>query len=253
MFPEPGRSALTARMLDLRLAEEAIHQRLRNIQRDLLAHSRHLREANFTAIHPHDLEFLFDAYDAHFLDRLCRPALDGRPLRLALSNRMTVSGGITKRIRLRNGEERFEIAIASGMLFDSFRQAGESVRVCGVECESRVEALQRIFEHELVHLLEYLCWETSNCAKPRFQELSGRLFLHRAHTHSLVTRRELAAKSGIRRGSLVSFEFEGRQVTGRVARITRRATVLVEDPSGPRYTDGRNYKTYYVPLGALKH
>ncbi len=147
---------------------------------------------------------------------------------------------------------RFEIAIASGMLFDGFRDPEHRVKVCGLECANRLDALQRIFEHELIHLVEHLCWETSNCSRERFQEIAARLFLHREHTHNLMTRREMAARSGILRGSQVSFDFEGRRLSGRVARITKRATVLVEDPSGARYTDGRNYRTFYVPLHALR-
>ena len=38
---------------------------------------------------------------------------------------------------------------------------------------------------------------------------------------------------------------------GLVARITRRATVLVPDASGKLYTDGRRYARYYVPLDEL--
>lgn len=245
-------SALTDRVLSLRLPEETIRQQLREIQHGLLAHSRYLKEPNFKAIHSRDLEFLFDTYDARFFEGLCKPALSGRPLRFALSDRLTVSGGVTKRIRSRAGEVRFEIAIASGMLFDGFRDADHRATVCGLECANRLEALQRIFEHELIHLIEHLCWETSNCARLRFQEIAARLFLHREHTHNLLTRREMAAKSGIRRGSEVSFEFEGRRLSGRVARITKRATVLVEDPTGARYTDGKNYRAYYVPIIALK-
>ena len=78
--------------------------------------------------------------------------LSGRPLRFALSDRLTVSGGVTKRIRSRAGDVRFEIAIASGMLFDGFRDADHRATVCGLECANRLEALQRIFEHELIHL-----------------------------------------------------------------------------------------------------
>ena len=78
------------------------------------------------------------------------------------------------------------------------------------------------------------------------------MFLHRAHTHALMTRRALAAKSGIVRGSQVSFLFQGRELSGRVARISKRATVLVEDPNGPRYTDGKHYEKYFVPISALK-
>jgi hypothetical protein len=36
-----------------------------------------------------------------------------------------------------------------------------------------------------------------------------------------------------------------------VRRITRRATVLVESPHGPLYSDGRRYLIFYVPLDLL--
>ena len=85
-----------------------------------------------------------------------------------------------------------------------------------------------------------------------FPRHCGETLLHRDHTHSLVTRRERAAEAGIRIGSRVSFIFEGQELTGRVNRITKRATVLVPDPEGSPFSDGSRYKTYYVPLVHLK-
>ncbi len=170
---------------------------------------------------------------------------------MKLSDRLTRSGGITKHIRHRGGEVSFEIIIAQSMLLERFCDGSHPVSVAGLECGTRVDALQRIVEHELIHLLEFLCWETSSCSKPRFQEIAARLFLHRAHTHTLMTSRVQAANLGIRRGSLVMFYFKGQPLLGRVARVSRRATVLVEDAKGARYTDGRRYAKYSVALGAL--
>ncbi len=107
-------------------------------------------------------------------------------------------------------------------------------------------------EHELVHLAEQLCWSHSDCTAERFQGIAGRFFLHRAHTHDLITNRERAAASGIRVGSHVTFTFEGRRLVGRVNRITKRATMLVEDPAGLKYSDGLRYKVYYVPIRLLE-
>ena len=165
---------------------------------------------------------------------------------------MTRAGGKTVRFTSRTGEVRYEIAIASSILFDGFGGMDRSVSVCGLECENRLEALQRVFEHELVHLTEQLCWQSSNCAAPRFQNIAARIFLHRAHTHDLITRRERALVSGIRIGSPVTFTFEGRRLMGRVNRITKRATVLVEDPDGVKYSNGLRYRTYYVPIACLE-
>ncbi len=236
----------------MRLPEELIEQRVSEIQRDLLAQSRHLRAVDFTAIHLVDLEFLFNAYDTRFLGGLTRPALAGHALTFRLSPRMTRAGGKTTRLITRTGEVRYDIAVASSMLFDAFTYADRSVSVAGLECCSRLDALLRVMEHEMVHLIEQLCWGSSNCSASRFQDIAARVFRHRAHTHNLVTRRERASASGIVVGSRVMFTFEDRQLTGRVNRITKRATVLVEDPNGVRFTNGLRYKTYYVPIQWLK-
>jgi hypothetical protein len=233
------------------LPEPAIRDRVRAIEHALLSKSRCIRAANFTSIDSQDLALLFDAYDTRFFDGECQRAWDGRDLAFRLSTRMTKAGGKTTRFRTNSGDVFFEIAIACGLLFDGFSSKDRTVTVCGMECNTRLEALQRIFEHELVHLIEHLCWGHSNCAASRFQTIAGGHFQHRAHTHQLITRNERAARAGIRLGAQVGFLFEGRRLQGRVNRITRRATVLVEDAEGQPFSDGRRYKTYYVPIPLL--
>ena len=56
----------------------------------------------------------------------------------------------------------------------------------------------------------------------------------------------------VRVGDHVSFELEGKTYQGRVNRITRRATVLVESHRGEPFSDGRRYLTFYVPLPLLR-
>ena len=252
MAPSPSQSALADALLSLNPSGESILGHAQEIHRGVLAHSHYLHHPNFTSIHPQDLEFLFAAYDERFLAGLLRPALEGRRLRFRLAPRMTRAGGKTTQYRSPAGEVSYEIAIAASMLFDGFRDTDRRATVCGRECQDRLEALQRIFEHELVHLGELVCWGHSDCTAARFQDIASRIFLHRAHTHDLITRRERAAEYGIRVGSRVDFIFEGRRLTGRVNRITKRATVLVEDPAGAKFSDGLRYKTYYVPIHCLE-
>jgi hypothetical protein len=247
-----ARDELAGKVLSFRMAEESIRQGVDRIHRDVLLHSRYIREPGFQSIHPDDLAMLFELYDEHFFAGLCRRALNGRKLTFRLSRRMTSAGGTTSRLRSHAREISFEIAIAASMLFDGFGQSDRTVTVGGLECANRLEALQRVFEHELVHLIEQLCWDRSDCAAPRFQDIAARFFHHRAHTHNLITRKERAAKSGIRPGARVTFQFEGRRLTGRVNRITKRATVLVEDPEGRKYSDGLRYRSFYVPIGSLQ-
>jgi hypothetical protein len=242
---------LAALVTQQRFTEAEIADRFRLIQELVLAQSRHVRGANFTAIHTHDLEFLLKAYDESFFGGLLRNAVGAEAIRFRLSSRMTSAGGRTTRFRSRDGQIRFEIAIACGMLFQGFGNNDRETTVCGLRCDNRLQAMLRIFEHELLHLIEYLCWADSNCAGPRFQDIASRHFLHRAHTHELITWKERAWNSGIRRGSIVSFVFDGVRLQGRVNRITKRVTVLVEDDGGVPYSDGRRYRKYYVPLRAL--
>jgi hypothetical protein len=253
MSPNRAVEALALLAQSQNLPEDDIRRRVAGIHRDMLSHSRYVRHADFVTIAESDLEFLFDSYSRVFFAGLCRPALQGRRIDFRLASRMTKAGGKTSRILMRRtGEISYEIAIAHSILFDGFRGSDRQVTVCGLECANRLEALQRIFEHEMVHLIEQLCWGSSNCAMPRFQDIACRHFLHQSHTHKLVTRRERAAISGIRPGAMVTFQFESQQLSGRVNRVTKRATVLVEAADGRQYSDGKRYRTYYVPLGSLK-
>ena len=252
MTPASARNALADAVLSFHSSAETIQQHVREIHHWVLKHSRYIRVANYTRIHPEDLECLFAAYDRVFFSGLCRRALDGRQLHFRLSPRMTKAGGTTARLLTASGKTFYEITVVSSMLFEGFGQMDRRITVCGLACDNRLEALQRIFEHEMVHLIEQLCWQCSNCAAPRFQDIARRLFLHRAHTHKLITRRERAAQSGIRVGSRVRFLFEGRVLAGRVNRLTKRATVLVEDPEGEGVSDGRRYRKYYVPIVHLQ-
>src|ERR1700733_558484 len=82
-------SALADALLSFTPPEEFILSRVHQIHEDVLSHSPNIRQANFAAIHPRDLEFLFAAYDERFFVGLCRPALENRRLSFRLSPRMT--------------------------------------------------------------------------------------------------------------------------------------------------------------------
>ncbi len=236
-------------------SERFVHQQ--EIHDKILRESRHMQTANFRAFHPDDLESMVREYDQRFLDGACRNALQGRPLTFRLAPRLTRAGGTTKwskRRDLRTGQihEEFEISISSHLLFQTFRDEQREITVVGLKCTNRLEAMQRIVEHELVHLCETLAWQDSSCSRRRFQTIAHQLFGHLEHTHRLVTTAEVAkTKHGIRPGSRVSFVIDGVRLEGIVNKLTKRATVLVQDPDGRRYSDGKYYTRYYVPLGML--
>jgi hypothetical protein len=250
------------RLAARRYTAEEIALRSRTIYEAVLRQSPRITTANFTSVASADLALLFELYDAGFfagdLARLVRAS--GAPLNFALSGRMTRSAGLTKRFapRVRLGQpppppSRFEISLSSALLFQTFQDVERTVRVNGLVCKDRLEAAQRVFEHELVHLTEMLVWGTSNCQAVRFRDLVWNFFAHTQTRHDLVTQQERArAKFDVRVGDRVAFLFEGVRHTGVVSRITRRATVLVEDPRGRPATDGKRYLKYYIPLPLLE-
>jgi diadenosine tetraphosphatase ApaH/serine/threonine PP2A family protein phosphatase len=104
-----------------------------------------------------------------------------------------------------------------------------------------------------LHLAEFLGWGRSNCRADNFHALSRRIFAHEGAFHDLITPREQArVVFDIHVGDRVSFEIDGVPHTGRVNRITRRATVLVENPRGSLFSDGKRYIRCYVPLPLLR-
>lgn len=148
--------------------------------------------------------------------------------------------------------KKFEIAVATTPLFETFK-LDSSAHVGGIKCHNRLEALQRIMEHELIHLVEMMLWGHSNCSAKQFREIVLRFFGHLESNHQLLTPRDVAKKKlGISTGDAVSFELHGNVVTGFVNRISKRATVLVASSQGTRYSDGRRYQKFYVPLNRLR-
>ncbi len=233
-----------------------IESKLQAIREVVLRESSSIHSGMFDSIHTNDLRLLFRSYDELFFNRALSDALDGCPIYFRLSNRMTRAGGKTiarYTSRERSVAKEYEIAISTFLLFSSFRGVEREIKVVGLACQDRLQALQRVFEHELVHLAELLAFRDSSCQRARFQGIAKRCFGHACHRHELVTQNEVAhAQFGITRGSRVRFRHEGTLYRGLVNRITKRATVLVEDPAGVRYSDGKHYVKFYVPLAALE-
>jgi hypothetical protein len=251
------------RLSGLRFSPDEVAEKSARIYRAVLGCSEHVRSGNFEAIGIDDLRLLFLLYDDEFFGGFLGAMLAEEragEIRFRLSGRMTKAAGKTffRKVKERVGgkfEERpdYEIAISTLLLFQTFRHVDRVVTVAGVVCGDRLESLQRIFEHELLHLAEFLAMGQSSCSAEPFRRLSREIFGHSASVHDLVTPREIADKAhSIRQGDRVSFDHEGISRVGRVNRITKRATVLVEDPAGRPFTDGKKYMTFYVPMQMLR-
>jgi hypothetical protein len=233
-------------------------QKQKRIADKVLSRSKVMRGANFQKISRDDLELMAYLYDEMFLEGLALPIAESYGLSFRLSSRMTRAGGKTTRTIYpgsagKPARVHFEIAISTSLLFQSFRPGDGAIRVCGYDCCDRLTAMQRIVEHELLHLCEMLVWNHSDCAANRFQSIARNMFRHTEFRHELVTQQERAAKQfNVKLGKRVAFRYQGKVLVGIVNRITRRATILVEDPRGERFENGKTYVKYYVPIQALK-
>lgn len=251
---------LQSLLLETRLDDRTRDQAFRQVYETTLQTSSHLDDKpNFTRISTNDLARMFDLYDRIFLGGHVRRTLAAQNSKLdfSLSRRLTRSGGQTKRTRPSRSQSfspaQYEIAVSVPVLFATFSEVDRPIRACGRLCYDRLEALQRIMEHELLHLAEMLGWDRSNCSANRFRVLSSNIFGHTESHHQMITPQERAmVHFGVKPGSRVSFDWEGRQLIGIVNSIRRRATVLVPSRDGTPYSDGRRYEKYYVPVERLK-
>jgi hypothetical protein len=236
--------------------------RRKAVRSSLIRRSSNVTQGNFDKLAPKDLRILFEEYDSEFFDGFLQDMLterDSPPVSFRLSKRMTSAAGATKYRRLpaSSGETDayrplFELVIAIDLLFRQFKSGDRQVHVNGLECSDRLEALQRVFEHELTHMLELMVWESSSCKKSRFHKMAQHIFGHTEFTHQLITSKERArSEHNIQVGSEVAFEFHGLRYEGVVIRITKRATVLVKSTEGVLYTDGIRYRKYYTPISEL--
>jgi hypothetical protein len=246
------------RLLSFRYSPEVATSKAQRIYRAALDASPYFQSANFEAIASSDLRRLFSLYDEEFFDGLLETMLredHAYPMGFRLSSRMTNAGGKTIRTvsRMPGSRATYEIAISTLLLYQTFGDIDRPVEVVGLRCRDRLEALQRVFEHELLHLAEFLATGASSCKGRVFQTLARSIFGHKAVVHNLVTPREVAATNhAIRLGDRVAFDYEGKTRVGRVNRITRRATILVEDPTGPLFSDGQRYLRFYIPIAMLR-
>src|SRR5262249_54331236 len=147
------------------------------------------------------------------------------PLAFIVSPRLTRSAGLTKRFRAKplKGEQkqqqppspppppppppaRYEILMSSTLLFQTFRDVDRTVHVNGLVCNDRLEAMQRVFEHELIHLFEMLHLGQSSCDREPFKMLARQWFGHLQTRHNLVTQDERArVHFDVRAGDRVAF------------------------------------------------
>ena len=237
-------------LTNLKYTPIRIRRTNRKIYRQILRESENIDQGNFNAIAVKDFARLFELYDLHFFDRYFHNQYNGK-IFFRLSERMTSAGG---KIAYAKGTDAYTIYLSTALIFQTFGGVTREITVNGIVCRDRLEATMRILEHEVIHLLELVFFDSTSCSKPRFKRLCQNIFGHTEVTHRLVTQAELAQEQhNLEVGSTVSFEYSGETYRGVISRITKRATVMVRDRAGDfRDLQGARYNKYYIPLEDLK-
>lgn len=241
-------------ILDIRSAESAEMKR-EEIKLRLFESSPNIKDCKITCISEEDLRLIFMLYDTVFFENWFAENYKGK-MKFSLSRKMTKSAGKTlcpKNVS-RIAPEKLVIEIRIGVdFFLNFGLTGHNNEVCGLKVTNGLDALLIVFEHELCHVIEFLLYGRSSCSGKRFKSIAADIFGHKESYHKLPTGSQVAGKlMGLKAGAQVSFVHKGKQLTGIVYRINKRASVFVKDKSGA-YADknGTRYSKYYVPLSLL--
>ena len=238
------------KLIDLKYTSKTIQQKTHQIYTSILTESPHIHTPNFQTITTKDLEYIFHLYNAFFFNSFFTEQYT-KQIRFQVSKRMTRSAGKTY---YHQTKKTLSISLSQPLLFQSFDTINRTININGIRCMNRLEATMRVFEHELVHAIEFIIFGSSSCTSKRFKQIAKNLFGHTEVTHQLITQREIAEKTyQLPLGSPVEFTYKNKTLQGILYRVTKRATVMVSDTTGG-YKDnqGRRYAKYYVPLEFLE-
>ena len=229
--------------------ETEIYRLVKLIYGQALAESDDLESGNFNTAGTPDLKLLFRLYDHCFFGDYFSREYRGW-ISFRLSQRMTKTGGKVEYLRK---DDAYRITLSTFLIFRSFQTGCREIKVNGIVCRDRLEAVMRILEHEIVHLLELTSYGNSSCKQKRFKKLARQIFAHTDVTHQLITQPEIAHRHyDLHAGDEVTFEFDRRKYTGIIDRINKRATVMVRDKKGHFRDDrGKRYLKFYIPLPYL--
>ena len=201
-----------------------------------------------SSIQQSTLHMMRDYVDQLFLNNYLFREYGALPI--TLSSRMTSGAGkfVYSRQAFLRDTSKAEIRMSGDFLM---RLQNGPFYLNGLVAKDPQEAFLIVFEHEVIHAIEYALYGSTGHSS-RFLSLANGIFGHTGIRHELPTRTQEAAACGISRGSYVSFPYQGKMVFGIVSYVGKKATVMVADRRGA-YIDskGHTYSKYRVPLNLL--
>jgi hypothetical protein len=244
-------------MLSLHLQKQESEKLRQAVREELINKSKNISGGKIDRISTEDLRLIFEIYDRTFFKGYFQNNFSSE-LKFSLSQRMSRNAGKTvmkKDLRASKvGSESYEIVMAVKFLFN-YEALTRDKKVNGINTTDALNALQLVFEHEILHLLEFHLFKKSSCSGDRFKKLAGSIFGHTDVYHQLPTEREIVReKYGFKIGDYVTFLYEEKNYKGFISAINKRVTVMVINSKGEyRDREGNRYRKWYVPLESIKY
>jgi hypothetical protein len=219
------------------------HELIETVENSFFTYLRENNPDFYTFPRKKGLKYLFRLYDKHFFDGNIEKNFQ---VKLSFSGRLTSAAG---NLRFSQSKELVEINFSIPRIFlvflenlqDDFIPDGYVVN--GILCKNPAEALLRVMEHEITHLVEYILYQRSSCKNPRFLQLSYQLFGHTENKHRLgIYLPQADQQVHFKKGNAVSFTYKGVAYEGVIDSVRKRATVMVNHPVR---------RKFYVPLAML--
>lgn len=188
------------------------------------------------------LEEMFKYYDYYFFSNLISYGLNkGSPLNneknkisFEFSNRLTSTGGTC----LRDGICSYKIKISSNRINKLEPNNVNKIHINGLTPKNRIDGLQLIFEHELIHAVLSLYKNDLNGHNKLFQDIVLKLFGHTEFKHGISdhilndnSHKNKYTKNDFEIGDMVYFmNGKGMKIRGKIIKINpKRAKVNSED------------------------
>lgn len=198
------------------------------------------------------LENLFYLYDSIFFydffkSNYCKYIV------FSISSRLRSSAAKTiVKQQLYSNIKNFEIRMGT-TFFDNFYYIKRDIKVNGITPSSPEEAVMLVLEHEIIHLLEFIYFNSSSCKNKRFLKLAYNIFKHKSCFHQLPTYSEINSKLlKIRIGQFIQFYYRNEIKNGIVSSINKNIAIMMPSKKG-KYIDssGKKYDKVYISVDKI--
>lgn len=217
---------------------------------------------NFISLYPQQIERMFYFYDKVFFDDEIQNMLESTnstvKFEIIKGKKTSIAGKCTT---TKKGKScNFTLFFPDEIYLNLFvKESEKSLKNNGLVCKSRLDCLQLTFEHELIHLINYL-WDIKGISEEKgfgksmysnhgkaFKCLVKRYFGHTETKHELK-RGDVSSRLSIddvKMGEIIIFTYDDNKLTGKIIKKNPKRAIV-------ELTDGRRFNVYYTGMEKVK-